>query len=298
MVNPAVKLIALAASVAALAIPATVFADSTAPCSSTEPPPGAQSLGYVHRVFCVTPSLKDISDSVSAPTAKLSSWMWYSSKPSPLSMYSMQGSTLVIANGGGLNTQSHQSLPAGLPLLAASTGFYVEFSEYLSDNDPDHFPAVWLMPQEHNGRHTDHAAGDPANFERWMELDVDEGGFNEGHHGAMINWSGIYPAYKNQNSSNDPSATFGLDRTKEHVFGLSYDPVGKKVTWWVDGTNVGSASTDKVPALVNTHHYYLIMGAQNHRLNKPYKMYLTSFSAWSPQPVPNPPSGVQGKPAQ
>jgi hypothetical protein len=249
----------------------------------------------VHRAFCVEPTTADVSDSPTSASAKLSTWIWYSKIPSAMSLYSMSGQTLVIASGGGLNTETHQSLPGALPLLPASAGFYVEFAERLSDNDPDHFPAVWLMPQEHNGLHQDHQAGDPPNYERWVELDVDEGGFNAGHHGAMINWYGTYPQYQHKNFGNDPPSTFGMDRTQEHIFGLSYDPVGKKVTWWVDGVAVGNASTESLPSIVNSHHYYLIMGAQNHGLNHPYKMYLPYFSAWSTGVPPNPPSGVKAE---
>jgi hypothetical protein len=290
----AVKSHAIMALFAALGIPASVYGQSS-PCANTQPPPGAQSLGYVHRAFCVEPTTADVSDSPASASAKLSTWIWYSKIPSAMSLYSMSGPTLVIASGGGLNTQTHQSLPGALPLLPASAGFYVEFAERLSDNDPDHFPAVWLMPQEHNGRHQDHQAGDPPNYERWVELDVDEGGFNAGHHGAMINWYGTYPQYQHKNFGNDPPSTFGMDRTQEHIFGLSYDPVGKKVTWWVDGVAVGNASTESLPSIVNSHHYYLIMGAQNHGLNHPYKMYLPYFSAWSTGVPPNPPSGVKAE---
>ncbi len=126
-----------------------------------------------------------------------------------------------------------------------------------------------------------------------MELDVDEGGFNKtGHHGAVISWSGIYPRYEHQNGSNDPVSSPPMDRTQEHIFGLSYDPVRTTVTWWVDGVSVGSASTAAIPSIVNDHHYYLIMSNQTHGLNRPYKMYIRYFAVWSGNPVPNPPSGV------
>ena len=281
--------LALAASHAALAA-----ASETCPNAST-PPPGAQALGYTKQLFCVMPSMSDISVS-DGTVSKLYSGNWYANAPTPLSKYSMNGSTLVIDSGGGVMTETRASGPGALPLLLASAGFYVEFSESLSDNDPDHFPAVWMMPQEHNLKHADHLDSDPPGYERWMELDIDEGGYNAGHHGAMINWYGKYPNYQHDTRGNDPSSTFGMDRTKAHVFGLSYDPKGKQVTWWVDGQNTGSQSTADVPAIVNTHHYFLIMGGQNHGANKPYKMYLHYFSAWSGQDVPKAPSGVTASP--
>jgi hypothetical protein len=280
----------------ALAAPCLSMAASVETCvSNPNPPPGAQALGYTKQVFCVLPTVSDISMSDST-VAKLYSGNWYAKLATPMSKYSMSGSTLVITNGGGVMTQTRASAPGGLPLLLAGTGFYVEFNESLSDNDPDHFPAVWLMPQEHNGKRSDHLPSDPPGSERWMELDVDEGGFNAGHHGAMINWWGTYPNYQHQNYANDPSQTFGMDRTQPHVFGLSYDPKAKKIAWWVDGQQTGSVSTADVPSYINGHHYFLIMGAQNHGANKPYKMNVHYFSAWSPQDVPKAPSGVTASP--
>lgn len=278
-----------------MAAPCSSWAASQTCPSNPTPPPGAQALGFTKQLFCVNPAISDISLS-DAVMAKLYSGSWYASAPTPLSKYAMSGSTLVLDNGGGLITETRTSQPAALPLLLASAGFYVEFGESISDNDPDHFPAVWLMPQEHNGKQNDHLPADPPGYERWMELDVDEGGYNTGHHGAMINWWGKYPNYQHETKNNDPSATFGMDRTQPHVFGLSYDPKGKQVAWWVDGQATGSVSTADVPSYVNGHHYYLLMNSQNHGANKPYKMYLHYFSAWSGQDVPKAPSGVTASP--
>lgn len=275
----------------ACGIPLMAQGQATGACAGQDPPPGAQSLGYLHKVFCMAPTTADIADAGSS--ASLYSGSWYSKNPAPLSLYSMSGGVLGIANGGGVMTQTRQSTPGLLPLLLGSAGFYVEFAERLSDNDSDHWPAAWLMPQEHDLHHTDHLASDPPGYERWMELDADEGGFNAGHHGAVINWWGKYPQYQHQNYGNDPASTFGMDRTQQHVFGLSYDPKGQKVTWWVDGVSVGGASTQAVPAIVNTYHYYLIIGNQNHGANHPYTMYVPYFSAWTTGSVPSAPSGVK-----
>jgi hypothetical protein len=185
-------------------------------------------------------------------------------------------------------------MPGALPLLLAGNGFYVEFQVSLSSNDPDHFPALFLMPQEHNGHRSDHMAGDPATYERWMELDVDEGGYSVGGgtHGTLISWYGTYPNFQRQNWSVDPPSMYGMDRTKNHIFGLSYNPKAQSVTWWVDGVNVGSVSSQPVPSIVNTYHYYLIMSAQMHPAKKPYDMNISYFGAWSGAEVPKPPSDV------
>jgi hypothetical protein len=282
----------LIASLLALCASTEALGQQPDPCANMQPPTGAKSLGYLHQLFCVAPTTSDISTDGSLN--KLYSGMWYNKEPVSLSLYSLTGQILTLDNGGGLTTESRQSLPGSLPLLLGSAGFYVEFAERLSDNDPDHWPAVWLMPQEHNLRRHDHLSTDPAGYERWLELDVDEGGFNAGHHGALIYWGGQYPHYEKQNNaSNDPPSTFGMDRTQEHVFGLSYDPAGKKVTWWIDGAAVGSASLERIPSAILGHHYYLLINNQTHKLNRPYKMYVRYFDAWSGQTAPNPPSGVR-----
>jgi hypothetical protein len=278
---------------AVLAIPQFTIAQT--PCASGYTPPGAQSLGF-KRVFCVVPSVSDITTDDN-PSYKLFSGSWYSANPTPMSFYSMAGSTLVIHSGGGVMTETRKSQPAALPLLLGSSGFYAEFQVSLSGNDPDHFPAVWLMPQEHDVHKDDHMPGDPNLFERWMELDVDEGGYGRGNgmHGTMINWSGTYPNYEKTQKSVDPSFSVGMDRTQYHVYGLSYDPMAQRVTWWLDGTNAGSISSQAVPSIVNSYHYYLIMGAQTHGAHKPYDMNVKYFGAWAGGDVPKPPSNVQMK---
>lgn len=262
------------------------------PCATSNVPPGAQALGYTRQVFCVMPRTSDVAQD-DGKVSKLYSGQWYARTPPPASLYSMNNNLLTLSPGGGVSSQTRHSQVGALPLLPAAQGFYIEFAEQLSDNDPDHFPAVWAMPQEHNGQHADHAPSDPAGIERWMELDVDEGGYNNGHHGTVINWWGTYPNYQHHNLDNAPAATANLDRTQEHIFGLSYDPVGKQVTWWVDGSSAGSVSTAEVPAIVNTYHYYVLINNQNHGKNKPYTMSIRYFSAWSGSAAPNAPSGVK-----
>ena len=291
----AIKLTALIVSLAALGLPMWAHGQSE-PCTNPAPPPGAQSLGYNRLVFCVTPTVNDIDNTWTTSSAKLYSGSWYDKNPPPIGPYVMSGKTLVITAGGGVSTQTHRSTQGALPLLLAGAGFYVEFAEWLSDNDADHWPAVWLMPQEHDGKRHDYMPGDPPGSERFMELDADEGGFNPGHHGAMIYWSGTWPNYQKQQQGNDPRSTFGMDRTQQHIFGLSYDPAGKKVTWWVDGVNVGNASTETVPSIVNSYHYYLNINHQTHKLNHPYMMYIAYFSAWSKAVPPKPPAGVKAEP--
>jgi len=291
--NPAHYVVVALALLTALWGPMSARGQQTDPCPNMAPPAGAKILGYTYKVFCLAPTTADISVTADVPS-KLYSGHWFSRLSYPMTMFSSGAQGLVLASGAVVTTETRKSLPGLLPLLPASGGFYVEFAEHISDNDLDHWPAVWLMPQEHNSTQSDHAAGDPPGYERWMELDVDEGGINKtGHHGASINWYGIYPHYQHENGSNDPVSSPVMDRTQEHIFGLSYDPVRATVTWWVDGVNVGTASTAGFPSIVKDYHYYLIMSNQTHGLNHPYNMYIRYFTVWSGIPVPNPPSGVR-----
>jgi hypothetical protein len=289
-IPPVLALFASAAALVTLANADPASALPSNPCASgASPPPGAQALGYTKQAFCVVPTIADISTN-DAIAAKLYSGSWYTKDPTPMTRYAMDGSTLVLHPGGGVASESRKSRPGSLPLLPGAAGFYVEFQERLSSNDPDHFPALFLMPQEHDAKKNDHVAGDPATVEHWMELDVDEGGYGPGMHGTVINWSGAFPNYQHVNQSVDSTAP--LDRTQNHVFGLSYDPKARRVAWWLDGVIVGSTSTQALPAIVNSYHYYLLMGNQSHGLNKPYDMYVSYFSAWSPVEVPKPPTDV------
>ncbi len=164
--------------------------------------------------------------------------------------------------------------------MPGTNGFYVEFDVRLSDNDPDHFPAVWLMPAEHNGAQLDHYAADAAGFERWMELDIDEGGFGPGLTGTVHNWTGVYPDYQHvQNPSNVSSVA--IDRSQKHTFGAGFDPVKQTVTWWLDGVRQMAAGPPHVPAIAARQHFYLIMSAQSHRKNKTYSMFVSAVRAYT-----------------
>ena len=246
-------------------------------------PPGALALGYNTQAFCLVPTVADIAYS-SATSANLYSGMFYDSTPPAASHYAMEGGVLEMSLGGGVATQRQNSEQGKLPYLLAGKGFYAEFSTHLSDNNDDHFPAVWLMPQEHNLAKSDHLSTDPAGYERWMEIDCDEGNFDPGSLSSLINWYGTYPSYQ-ETTWNDYKAGDPLDRTVEHVFGVSYDPVGQMVSYWLDGVNTYQHTTSAIPSIVNTYHYYLIMNAASHNPtndggNVPYEMFVRYASAW------------------
>lgn len=250
-------------------------------------PPGASALGYTKCVIDERPSVADIAPGKSGDY-KWFSGQWYSAKPPSLDHYQMVGGELALKLGGDLVSAPRDfSGPGRLPALPGEKGFYVEFDVRLSDSDPDHWPAVWLMPWEHNGRQEDCYEGDPKGFERFMELDVDEGGFGPGLTGTVHSSEGVWPKYKHVQNPNNVRKE-PLDRSKKHVFGASYDPQAKTATWWLDGVRQMSATSPYVPDIAARQRFYLILSAQSHGAKKGYLMFVSGVRAYVPPSSPLP----------
>jgi len=242
-------------------------------------PPGAAALSYTLCVIDEHPTASDIA-SGSSGRYKWFSGQWWEPPP-PLTDYSTSSNVLVLSLGGDLVSTPRDFSAGALPVLSGSNGFYVEFDVQLSDNNQDHWPAVWLMPVEHNAQVQDCYPGDPAGFERWMELDVDEGGWGPGLLGTVHSWSGIWPNYANLSNPNSLSRV-ALDRSQKHTFGASYEPLDHRVTWWVDGVRQMYAAAPYVPAIAAKQHFYLILSAQTHGKNIPYSMFISGVRAYIP----------------
>jgi hypothetical protein len=246
-------------------------------------PAGAAALGYTKCISDERPTVADIAPGKSGDY-KWFSGQWYAQEAPSLDHYTMANGVLTLSLGGDLVSTSRDFSGGKLPLLPGSDGFYVEFEVRLSGTDPDYWPAVWLMPAEHSGKQEDHYEGDPPGFERWMELDVDEGGFGPGLTGTVHSWTGIWrgnPDYARVLNLNHVLKT-PLDRSQMHAFGASYDPLQQKVTWWVDGVEQMSAEGPCVPEVAKKQHFYLIMGAQTHGAKKPYQMFISGVRAFVP----------------
>lgn len=259
---------------------------SESQAQTTNIPHGASTLHYTKCVIDEHPTAADI-----APD-KNGSYKWFSGHwsikvPATPDHYQTVNGALVISLGGEIAGVPRDFSAGLLPLLSGANGFYVEFDVQLSDNDPDHFPAVWLMPAEHNGKKVDHYQGDPDGFERWLELDVDEGGLGRGMTGTVHSWSGIYPAYKSEQNPNNHSPVM-LIRNHKHTFGASYDPTHQQVTWWLDGARQWFAKAPYVPDVASRQSYYLIISAQTHGAQKPYTMTITGVRAYVPPSSPLP----------
>lgn len=249
------------------------------PSRGVEVPPGAAELGYTKCVINEYPDIADI-----AP-GRNGNWKWFSGQwyvkdcPS-LDHYKMIDGVLALKLGGNLVSAPLDFSEGKLPLLAGAEGFYVEFEVRLSDNDSDHWPAVWLMPAEHDGKH-DHYEGDPPGFERFMELDVDEGGFGPGLTGTVHSTEGIWPKWKHIQNPNNVSPV-PLDRSHWHIFGASYDPHRQEVTWWVDGQKQMNAGAPYVPEVAAKQHFYLILSGQGHKEKKPHFTFVRHIRAFVP----------------
>jgi hypothetical protein len=242
-------------------------------------PPGAAALGYTKCIINEHPVVTDIAPGKRGNYKWFSGQWWYASRSPSLDHYSMSNGVLTLSPGGDLTSTPLDFSKSILPLLPGKKGFYVEFDVQLSDDDPDHWPAVWMMPAEHNGHRGDCYSGDPSGFERWMELDVDEGGFGPGLTGTVHAGQGFDPNYQNPQNPNNVSKK-PLDRSQKHTFGASYDPINSRVTWWVDGVKQMSTTAPYVPVVARQQNFYLIMSNQTHGKKKPYSMFVSGVRAY------------------
>lgn len=254
-------------------------------------PPGALLLGYTKCVINERPTAADIALPETKGRYKWYSGQWWMKEKPSLDLYETVNGVLSIKLGGEIVSAPHDFSEGLLPYLPGSDGFYVEFDVWLSDNDPDHWPALWLMPKEHNWKREDNypELGDPPGFQRWMELDVDEGGFGPGLTGTVHHWFGIWEeGFKNIQNPNNVSP-LPLDRTQKHTFGASFDPKHLIVTWWVDGVPMMSAGgkfcpyqPSCVPVVARKQNFYIIISAQSHGKQKPYRIFVSAVRAYVP----------------
>ncbi len=274
-------------------------------------PPGAAELGYTKIVIDERPKLADIAPGKTGNYKWFRGATWTPTQP-PLSNFTETNGVLTILQKADGTTNSlvgapHDFVGGVFPRLLGSEGFYIEFEVSLSSNNTDHWPAVWLMPAEHNGGNSfgqplgdvypNIFPNDPPGYERWMELDVDEGGFRPGMLGSVISWEGQWTpgGYPQPVISNSWAAGgAALDRTQRHVFGASYDPIQQRVTWWLDGVKFYTADNTVLAGCISPvaelQSFYPILGAQAHGPWKttptpavPYSMYIHAVRAYTPE---------------
>jgi hypothetical protein len=238
----------------------------------TNLPVGATVLGYTTQVFYDQPTLTEISTTNTDTTSK-----WYPGTLASREYLSIQSSELAIALGGGITSHPHGSKPGAIPFLSGAQGFYVEFAMRLSSNEADHFEGLYLQTAEH-ADNTDHLSTDPAGFERWTEIDVSESGYGPGSLATVINWWGTNPHYTHQ-TFNNYGHDLPLDYTKEHIYGLSYDPATNVLQWYID--NVPTWKATPVNSVIKDFHYNLVMAAASHGSHVGYDMFIRYVTAYT-----------------
>lgn len=85
---------------------------------------------------------------------------------------------------------------------------------------------------------------------------------------------------RNASSSNTQVAP--LDYSVEHIFGLSYDPVGQQVTFWLDDVQQSTVSTAIADTISNSWHYYPLLQMASHGAFTGTTMDVRYVSAWAP----------------
>jgi hypothetical protein len=260
-------------------------ASSQTPCAAL--PPGAAALGYTVQMYSIVPTVTDVSTTDTNSTSALYPGEEFTSVATNLQMLqflSMQNGVFTISYTGAavpptyISSETHQATQGSIPLLLGSNGFYIEAGIRLSSSDPDHLPVFFIMPAEHNTNQSDHIATSPSGYENWLEIDAleDEGGTAQSN---LINWQGVYPHYTR--TMNYLRAPTPFDWTVEHIYGMSFDPIAREVQFYLDGKPTLKASMAMAPTIVDTYHYYFILGARSHGLNKPYQMYVNYVAAYS-----------------
>lgn len=114
--------------------------------------------------------------------------------------------------------------------------------------------------------------------QHWMELDVDEGGFQDGMLGTVHEWRGNFPYYINKQSAH--ASAKKLDRTKFHTYAAYYNPTKATVKWWVDEE---LHNEEPAPSIGSSLNYYVIMNAQTHGKKQPYKLIVKRVRVFVPK---------------
>lgn len=257
------------------------------PAAVVTPPFGASSLGYWNCQFNFTPQISDITFT-NDPAFKFAAGLYYQTRPAwanpalattvngMLSLNNIGPQPAGTSSNGNLATQMQTSTAGALGYLVAANGFYCQWRMALSGNDPDHWEALWMLPQEKvNGALN------------YVEIDLQEGGFAPGMFSTVIQWIGPWPNYTHTNHSNSTAPP--LDKTLFHDYGVSYSPIRRQIVFYCDGVAVFTVDTSQKDAAGNviddairTYNYYMIAGAQSHKTNVPYSMYLANMQAWIP----------------
>jgi hypothetical protein len=120
-------------------------------------PAAAKALEYTKCVIDEKPVAEDIATERTGEH-KWFSGQWWMNDPPSAEHYANARGKLTLSLHGNLVTAPRDFKPGKLPYLPGADGFYVEFDVHLSDEHPDHCPALFLMPIEHSWSQEDHAS--------------------------------------------------------------------------------------------------------------------------------------------
>jgi hypothetical protein len=249
-------------------------------------PPGAASLGYRTCQFNFTPQVSDITH-VNDPTFKFSDGPYSGVRPgwtNPALATTVNGALSlnnIGAQAGYIAAQMQTSVAGSLGHLVAANGFYISARYAISGNDPDHWDAFYLEPQEKcNGALS------------FGEIDIQEGGWgNGGMFSTIIQWLGPWTAATGYGKGLQESmfTAPAIDRTKPHDYGVSYNPVRKLLIYDCDGVPTFTVDTSQkdpkgnvIDDGIRPYHYYAILCPQSHGKAVPFSMLVSNMQAWTP----------------
>jgi hypothetical protein len=251
-------------------------------------PEGAAAPGYTTRLFAIAPTVADVSTTDTNTNSMLYPGEEFTSVATNLRMLkylSMVNGVFTMNYTGAaegpiwISSETHQATQGALALLPGSKGFYIEAGIRLSSSDPDHYPSFFLVPAEHNTIASDHIPTSPRGYENWLEIDALEEELDTPQ-ANLIMWQGIYPHYT-RTMNFWRGAPMPFTWTAEHIYGVSFDPTTREVQYYLDGKPTLKASMATAPTIVDTYHYYFILGARSHGLNKPYQMFVSFVAAYT-----------------
>jgi hypothetical protein len=108
--------------------------------------------------------------------------------------------------------------------------------------------------------------------------------------GTLATWTGALTGTPTVNATasyentdyNNYGALGAIDWTQLHVFGVSVDPIGKRVQNWVDGVATFAKDISSFPAQFLTDNYFAIVDVVSHGAHIPYSLTISSIEAWGP----------------
>jgi len=245
-------------------------------------PPGAAAFGYNHNAWFATPTAADVS-----LTANTTSKLFAGVTQSQAHFTTVNGMLSLNQLGDGVNTGvstiDNNNVRGALSTLPSATGWYIEAAMRITANDPDHWQAAYANPIEKF----------VSGATPYVEVDGDEqigaqsaNNLFYGSTNSALNWpTGSNGSSVTYNNLSPPTFGPNIDRTKEHIYGWGYDPIGKQCFFFLDGIKqpfTVATGTLGFDANIATGHYFLVLNASSHGTNVPYSLIVRYISAWTP----------------